>query len=74
MLGMIEPTLRFAHFVREIEFFDRQIRRLNATSALRHGHINPKLMGSAPVITTLFQDVLVRDAFIAVARLPSKAA
>jgi hypothetical protein len=69
MLGMVEPIVRIAHLVREIESCDREIGRLNATSALRHGHITPVLIGSAPVVTTLFQDVLVWDAFIAVARL-----
>ena len=69
MLGMVEPIVRIAHLVREIEFCDRQIGRLNATSALHHGHITPVLMGSAPVVTTLFQDVLVWDAFILVAGL-----
>jgi hypothetical protein len=67
MLGMVEPIVRIAHLVQEIELCDRHIGRLNAMSALQHGHILLVLAGSAPVVTTLFQDVLVWDAFIAVA-------
>jgi hypothetical protein len=55
MLGMVEPIVRIAHLVRKIDFCDREIARLNATSALRHCHITPVLMGSAPVFSTLFQ-------------------
>lgn len=68
MLGMVEPIVRIAHLVQEIELCDRHIGRLNAMSALQHGHIPLVLAGSAPVVTTLFQDVLVWDAFFAVAR------
>jgi hypothetical protein len=47
--------VQIAHLVRKIDFCDREIARLNATSALRHAHITPVLMGSAPVFSTLFQ-------------------
>ena len=73
-LGMVEPIVRIAHLVREIKFCDRQIGRLNATSALRHGHIAPVLTGSPPPVQVLFADALVRDGFAAVANLTSKAA
>ena len=62
-----DPIVRIAHLVREIKFCDRQIGRLNATSALRHGHIAPVLTESPPPFQALFADVLVRDGFVAVA-------
>jgi hypothetical protein len=71
MQRIVEPIVKIAHLVRAIEFCDREIGRLNATSALRYGHVTPVLMGSAPVIATLFQDALLWDAFIAVAGLQS---
>ena len=69
-----DPIVRIAHLVREIKFCDRQIGRLNATSALRHGHIAPVLTGSPPPVQVLFADALVRDGFAGVANLTSKAA
>jgi hypothetical protein len=69
MLGMVEPIVRIAHLVGEIEFCDRQIGRLNATSAVRLGYVPMVLAGTAPAIKALFQDALVWDAFIAVAGL-----
>ena len=70
---MAEPIVRIAHFVSQIEACDREIGRLNATAAFRHGHISLVLAVAAPAITALFQDVLVWDAFTAVARLQSQA-
>jgi hypothetical protein len=74
MLGIVEPILRITHLVGEIEFCDRQIGRLNATSAVGFGYIPMVLAGTAPAIKSLFQDALVWDAFISVAGLQSKAA
>jgi hypothetical protein len=71
---MVKPILQIAHLVIEIEAVDLVIGRLNATSALRHGHISPVLIGSAPAVQVLFADALVRDRFAAVAKLTSKAA
>jgi hypothetical protein len=65
---MADPIAQIAHTVSRIEICHREIGRLNATSASRFGYIRPVLSGSATVIATLFQDVLVWDAFIAVAR------
>ena len=45
MEGMAEPIAQIAHLVVEIEEVDRLIGRLNATSALQHGHIAPVLIG-----------------------------
>lgn len=69
MEGMAEPIVRIARTISEIAICDREIGRLNATSALRFGHILLVLSGAAPAITALFQDVVVWDAFIAVAGL-----
>ena len=44
-----------AFTARAVAYRDREIERLNATSALRHGHVTPVLMGSAPVVTTVVQ-------------------
>ena len=52
---MVEPIVRIAHLVREIKFCDRQIGRLNATSALRHDHIAPVLTGSPPPVQILLR-------------------
>jgi hypothetical protein len=71
---MAEAIMRTAHLVSKIAACDREIGRLNATTALQHGHIPLVLTGAAPAIRTLFEEALVWDAFIAVARLPSKAA
>jgi hypothetical protein len=65
--------VQIAHLVSKIEACDREIGRLNATSALRHGHIAPVLTGSPPPVQVLFADALVRDGFAAVANLTSKA-
>jgi hypothetical protein len=71
---MTEAIVEIAHLVREIDLCDREIGRLNATTALQHGHIPLVLSGAAPAITALFHDALVWDAFIAVGGLSSKAA
>jgi seryl-tRNA synthetase len=71
---MVKPNLQIAHLVVEIEAVDRVIGRLNATSALQHGHIAPVLIGSPRALQVLFADALVWDGFLAVARLPSKEA
>ena len=74
MEGMAEPIMQIAHLVSQIEACDREIGRLNATSALRHGHIAPVLIGSAQAVQVLFADALVRDGFAAVANSTSKPA
>jgi hypothetical protein len=71
---MAEPIMRIAHLVSEIEACDREIGRINPTSALGFGYVPLVLSGAAPAIRALFQDAVVWDAFIAVAGLPSKAA
>jgi hypothetical protein len=71
MESMAEPIMQIAHLVSRIEACDREIGRLNATAASRHGRIPLVLAGATPAITALFQDVLVWDAFIAVAGLQS---
>jgi hypothetical protein len=71
---MAEAIVQIAHLVRQIDLCDREVGRLNATSALEHGHIPLVLAGAAPAIKALFHDALVWDAFIAVAGLKSKAA
>jgi hypothetical protein len=71
---MSEPMVQIAHLVRQIDLCDREIGRVNATSALGFGYICPVLSGSAPVIAALFREALVWDAFIAVAGLRSKGA
>jgi hypothetical protein len=73
MERMAEPIMQIAHLVSRIEACDREIGRLNATAAFRHGPISLVLAVAAPAITALFQDVLVWDAFTAVARLQSQA-
>jgi hypothetical protein len=60
--------------VSEIEACDREIGRINATSALGFGYIPLVLSGAAPAIIALFQDAVVWDAFMAVAALQSEAA
>src|SRR6516162_11216253 len=50
---MAEPIVQIAHLVRQIDLCDREIGRLNATSALGFGSIRPVLSGSAPVIAVL---------------------
>ena len=69
MERMAEPIVKIAHTVSRIAICDREIGRLNAISALRFGHIRLVLSGAAPAIVALFQDVVVWDAFIAVAGL-----
>jgi chromosome segregation ATPase len=64
-----DPIAQIAHLVRQIEACDREIGRLNATSAAKFGHIRIVLSGAAPAVATLFQDAVVWDAFIAVAGL-----
>jgi hypothetical protein len=64
MERMAEPIVLIAQFVRQIALCDREVGRVNA---LGLGHIPMVLSGAAPVITTLFQDAVVWDAFIAVA-------
>jgi hypothetical protein len=70
---MAEPIVRIAHLVSKIEACDREVGRVNATSALGLGYIPLVLSGAAPAIRALFQDAVVWDAF-AVAALRSKAA
>jgi hypothetical protein len=69
MENMADPIAQIAHLVRQIEACDREIGRLNATSASRFGYIRPVLSGAAPAIAALFRDCLVSDAFVAVAGL-----
>ena len=69
MERMAEPIMQIAHLVSQIEACDREIGRLNARAALRHGHIPLVLAGATPAITARFQDCLVSDAFVAVAGL-----
>jgi hypothetical protein len=73
MERVAEPIVRIAHLVSKIEACDREVGRVNATSALALGYIPIVLSGAAPAITALFQDAVVWDAFIAVAGLQSKA-
>jgi hypothetical protein len=68
---LADPIAQIAHLVRQIEACDREIGRLNATSAAKFGHIRIVLSGAAPAVATLFQDAVVWDAFIAVAGLKS---
>ena len=68
---MAEPIVRIAHLVQKIDLCEREIGRLNATSALRLGYIRLVLAEAAPAIATLFQDALVWAAFGALARLQS---
>jgi hypothetical protein len=74
MARMTEPIAQIAHLVAQIEACDREIGRINATSELGLGYVPIVLSGTAPAIRTLFQDGVVWDAFIAVAKLPSKGA
>jgi hypothetical protein len=74
MKSMAEPIVRIAHLVSKIEALDREIGRVNATSALGLGYIPMVLSGAAPTIRALFQDAVVWDAFVAVAGLQSNAA
>jgi hypothetical protein len=67
MARMAAPIVQIAHLVRHIEACDREIGRLNATSAAKFGHIRIVLSGAAPAIAAVFQDALVWDSFIAVA-------
>ena len=69
MERMAAPIVQIAHIVSKIAACDREIGQVNA---LGLGHIPIVLSGAAPAITTLFQDVVVWDAFIAVARRPYK--
>jgi hypothetical protein len=73
MEDMAAPIARIAHLVSKIEACDREIGRINATSALGLGYIPLVLSRAGPAIKALFQDVVVWDAFIAVAGLRSKA-
>jgi hypothetical protein len=68
---MAAPIAQIAHTVSRSDICDREIRQLNATSASRFGHIRIVLSGAARAITALFQDAVVSDSFIAVARLRS---
>ncbi len=72
MERMAEPIVQIAHTVSRIEICDREIRRLNATSTARFGHIPLVLSEAEPAITVLFRDCLVSDAFVAVARMQSQ--
>jgi hypothetical protein len=74
MERMADPIAQIAHTVSKIAVCDREIGRLNATSASRFGYIRPVLSGAAPAVAVLFGDAIVWDTFIAVAGLPSKPA
>jgi hypothetical protein len=74
MERMAEPMVQIAHLVSEIEACDRDVGRVNATSALGLGYIPLVLSGAVPAVQTLFADAAVWDSFEAVAKLPSKAA
>jgi hypothetical protein len=76
MEDMAAPIARIAHLVSKIEACDREIGRVNATSALALGlgYVPLVLSVAAPAVRALFQDAVVWDAFIAVAGLQSKAA
>jgi hypothetical protein len=67
MQRMAEPIAQIADLVSKIAALDREIGRLNATS-LGFGRIPMVLSGAAPAVRTLFQDALVWDAFLGVAR------
>jgi hypothetical protein len=69
-----ESITQIANLISKIEACEREVGRINATSALGLGYIPLVLSGAAPAIRALFQDAVVWDAFIAVARLPSKTA
>ena len=70
MERMANPIVQIAHTVKRIEICDREIGRLNATSTARFGHIDQHVAGRSSRTAALFQDAVVWDAFIAVARLP----
>jgi len=72
MERMAEPIARIAHIVSRIAICDREIGRLNATSAAKFGHIRLVLSGAAPPIAALFQEGVVWDAFLAVAGLQAR--
>jgi hypothetical protein len=74
MNRMVKPILQIAHLVIEIEAVDGLIGRMNAISALEHGHIAPVLLGSPPAVQVLIADALLMDRFAAVASLTTKAA
>jgi hypothetical protein len=74
MERMAEPIEQMAQLVSQIAACEREVGRVNATSALGLGYIPLVLSGAAPAISALFQDAVVWDAFIAVAGLQSKAA
>ena len=67
MERMSEPIAQIARLVSEIDQFDGEIGRLNATSTARLRYIRPFLSGASRVVEALFQDGVVWDAFIAVA-------
>ena len=71
MARLADPIAQIAHTVSRIAICDREIGRLNATSTARFSHIPIVLSGAAPPIAALFQDAVVWDAFMAVARLQS---
>jgi hypothetical protein len=70
---MVEQIVRIADLVRQIDLCDREIGRINATSTSGFGYIRLVLSDAAPEVTALFRDVLVWDAFIAIAGLESEA-
>ena len=63
MARMVEPIVQIAHLVSRIDACDREIRGLGFTQ-VRH-----VLADAPPEIATLFGEVFVLDAFLAVARL-----
>jgi len=61
MARMVEPIMQIAHLVSRIDASDREIRGLGFTQ-VRH------FLADAPEIATLFGEVFVWDAFLALAR------
>jgi hypothetical protein len=59
MKGMAESIINIADLVREIDECEREIGRINATSALQLGYIPLVLSGAAPAVRSLFQDAVV---------------
>ena len=61
MARMVEPIIQIAHLVSRIDACDREIRGLGFTQ------VRP-VLADAPEIATLFGEVFVLDAFLALAR------
>jgi hypothetical protein len=63
MARMVEPIIEVARLISRIDALDREARSLNFSQ------VRPVLAGASPEIATLFGEVFVLDAFLAVARL-----